>query len=451
MTDLKGIRKKLFISYLSIGMVVLLLFWLTQVVFINRIYEYYKVNQLKSYSEQIVQAINNNNEMLISELIDKSNARVIAITENDIVIAGNNRGHGMRGLGIPEILLRPTNTTRVVKYEHPFLHIEYLSIVRPFLYNGKPAILIMSLPEASISDSVNLFKEVFWWIFALTIVSTLVVSNYMSKKFTRPIQILKNAAHEIASGNLNVKINYKEEDELGELAKSMNTMVKQLSITDKFRKDLIANISHDLKTPLGLIRGYSEMLLDYYGEDKEKREKYLNTVIKETERMSKLVDDVLQLSKLQSGMVEVKEETIDLEKLIFEILDIFEIQILEKNIEVRLENLKVKVVADREMIKRAIINIISNAIASMENGGTLSITAELQDKDVLIKISDTGCGIPEKDLEHIFDRFYKGNKSGTGLGLAIVKEILTLHQSDFGIRSKEGEGTTFYFTLKAGK
>ncbi|KKC30164.1 sensory transduction histidine kinase [Caldanaerobacter subterraneus subsp. pacificus DSM 12653] len=451
MTDLKGIRKKLFISYLSIGMVVLLLFWLTQVVFINRIYEYYKVNQLKSYSEQIVQAINNNNEMLISELIDKSNARVIAITENDIVIAGNNRGHGMRGLGIPEILLRPTNTTRVVKYEHPFLHIEYLSIVRPFLYNGKPAILIMSLPMAAINDSVNLFKEVFWWIFALTIVSTLVVSNYMSKKFTRPIQILKNAAHEIASGNLNVKINYKEEDELGELAKSMNTMVKQLSITDKFRKDLIANISHDLKTPLGLIRGYSEMLLDYYGEDKEKREKYLNTVIKETERMSKLVDDVLQLSKLQSGMVEVKEETIDLEKLIFEILDIFEIQILEKNIEVRLENLKVKVVADREMIKRAIINIISNAIASMENGGTLSITAELQDKDVLIKISDTGCGIPEKDLEHIFDRFYKGNKSGTGLGLAIVKEILTLHQSDFGIRSKEGEGTTFYFTLKAGK
>lgn len=432
-------------------MVVLLLFWLTQVVFINRIYEYYKINQLKSYSEQIVQAINNNNEMLISELIDKSNARVIAITENDIVIAGNNRGHGMRGLGIPEILLRPTNTTKVVKYEHPFLHIEYLSIVRPFLYNGKPAILIMSLPEASINDSVNLFKEVFWWIFALTIVSTLVVSSYMSKKFTRPIQILKNAAHEIASGNLNVKINYKEEDELGDLAKSMNTMVKQLSITDKFRKDLIANISHDLKTPLGLIRGYSEMLLDYYGEDKEKREKYLNTVIKETERMSKLVDDVLQLSKLQSGMIEVKEETIDLEKLIFEILDIFEIQILEKNIEVKLENLKVKVVADREMIKRAIINIISNAIASMENGGTLSITAELQDKNVLIKISDTGCGIPEKDLEHIFDRFYKGNKSGTGLGLAIVKEILTLHQSDFGIRSKEGEGTTFYFTLKAGK
>ncbi|MGB9809575.1 MAG: sensor histidine kinase [Caldanaerobacter sp.] len=448
---MKGIRKKLFISYLLIALIVLLLFWLTQVVLINKIYEYYKINQLKSYSEQIVQAINNNNEMLISELIDKSNARVIAITENNMVIAGNNRGHGMRGLGIPEMLLKPTNTTKVIKYEHPFLHIEYLSIVRPFLYNGKPAILIMSLPEASINDSVNLFKEVFWWIFALTIVSTLVVSSYMSKKFTRPIQILKNAAHEIASGNLNVKINYKEEDELGDLAKSMNTMVKQLSITDKFRKDLIANISHDLKTPLGLIRGYSEMLLDYYGEDKEKREKYLNTVIKETERMTKLVDDVLQLSKLQSGMVEIKEETIDLEKLIFETLDIFEIQILEKNIEVRLENLKVKVVADREMIKRAIINIISNAIASMENGGILSITAELQDKNVLIKISDTGCGIPEKDLEHIFDRFYKGNKSGTGLGLAIVKEILTLHQSDFGIRSKEGEGTTFYFTLKAGK
>jgi len=446
---LKGIRKKLFISYLIIGLIILSMFWLTQVVFINKIYSYYKINQLKNYSEKIVEAINNNDEMLISELIDKSNAQVVAMTQNNIIIAGNNRGYG-RGLGIPEVLLHPINTVKVVKYEHPFLHIEYLSIVRPFLYNGKPATLIMSIPIAAINDSVNLFKQVFWRIFVVTIAAILFVSIYMSKKFTRPIQILKNAAHQIASGNLDVKINYKEDDELGDLAKSMNTMVKQLSITDKFRKDLIANISHDLKTPLGLIRGYSEMLLDYYGDDKEKREKYLNTVIKETERMSKLVDDVLQLSKLQSGMVEIKEEPIDLEKLIFETLDIFEIQILEKNIEVKLNNLKLKVIADREMIKRAIINIISNAIASMENGGILTITAEPQDKEILIKVSDTGCGIPQKDLEHIFDRYYKGNKSGTGLGLAIVKEILTLHGSKYGIESQEGVGTTFYFTLKAG-
>lgn len=446
---MKGIRKKLFISYLIIGLIILSMFWLTQVVFINKIYSYYKINQLKNYSEKIVEAINNNDEMLISELIDKSNAQVVAITENNIIIAGNNRGYG-RGLGIPEVLLHPTSTVKVVKYEHPFLHIEYLSIVRPFLYSGKPATLIMSIPIAAINDSVNLFKQVFWRIFVVTIAAILFVSIYMSKKFTRPIQILKNAAHQIASGNLDVKINYQEEDELGDLAKSMNTMVKQLSITDKFRKDLIANISHDLKTPLGLIRGYSEMLLDYYGDDKEKREKYLNTVIKETERMSKLVDDVLQLSKLQSGMVEIKEEPIDLEKLIFETLDIFEIQILEKNIEVKLNNLKLKVIADREMIKRAIINIISNAMASMENGGILTITAEPQDKEILIKVSDTGCGIPQKDLEHIFDRYYKGNKSGTGLGLAIVKEILTLHGSKYGIESQEGVGTTFYFTLKAG-
>lgn len=446
---MKGIRKKLFISYLIIGLIILSMFWLTQVVFINKIYSYYKINQLKNYSEKIVEAINNNDEMLISKLIDKSNAQVVAMTQNNIIIAGNNRGYG-RGLGIPEVLLHPINTVKVVKYEHPFLHIEYLSIVRPFLYNGKPATLIMSIPIAAINDSVNLFKQVFWRIFVVTIAAILFVSIYMSKKFTRPIQILKNAAHQIASGNLDVKIYYKEDDELGDLAKSMNTMVKQLSITDKFRKDLIANISHDLKTPLGLIRGYSEMLLDYYGDDKEKREKYLNTVIKETERMSKLVDDVLQLSKLQSGMVEIKEEPIDLEKLIFETLDIFEIQILEKNIEVKLNNLKLKVIADREMIKRAIINIISNAIASIENGGILAIEAIPQDKEVLIKISDTGCGIPQKDLEHIFDRYYKGNKSGTGLGLAIVKEILTLHGSKYGIESKEGVGTTFYFTLKAG-
>lgn len=427
---------------------ILTLFWLTQVAFIGDIYSYYKINQLKNYSLRIIEAINNKDERLISELIDKSNARVVAISNNNMIISGN-KGNGI-GPGIPEALLNAGGGIRVIKYIHPGSRIEYLAILRPFSYGGNPSLLIMSIPISAINDTVNLFKQEFWFISLVTVVATLLLSIFMSKKFTMPIETLKSAAHEIASGNLNIKINYSTEDELGDLAKSMDSMAKQLSITDKFRKDLIANITHDLKTPLGLIRGYSEMLLDYYGDDREKREKYLNTMIKETERMSRLVDDVLQLSKLQSGMVKIKEEVFDLESLVFEILDVFEIQIIEKNISVNVDNLKTKVVADREMIKRVFINIISNAITSITNNGSISIGSYIDEKNVTIKISDTGCGIPEKDLPYIFDRYYKGNKSGTGLGLAIVKEILNLHNSKFKFESKEGIGTTFYFTLKAG-
>ncbi|MDI6605460.1 MAG: HAMP domain-containing sensor histidine kinase [Thermoanaerobacteraceae bacterium] len=447
MNKLKGIRKRLFVSYILITGMILTLFWLTQVAFINDIYSYYKINQLKNYSQKIVDAIGNKDEGLISELIDKSNARVVAISDNNIIISGN-KGNG-KGIGIPETLLNTDGGVKVIRYVHPGLHIEYLSILRSFSYNDKPAILIMSIPISTISDTVNIFKKEFWFISLITITATLLMSVFISKKITKPIEILKNAALEIASGNLDIKIDYNNDDELRELAKSMNSMAKQLSITDKFRKDLIANITHDLKTPLGLIRGYSEMLLDYYGDDKEKREKYLNTMINETERMSNLVDDVLQLSKLQSGMVKIKEEIFNLENLVFEILNIFEIQISEKNIDINLDNLKINVIADREMIKRVFINIISNAINSIIKDGNISIGSSIEDKYVLIKVSDTGCGIPEKDLPYIFERYYKGNKSGTGLGLAIVKEILNLHGSKFKFESEEGTGTTFYFTLKA--
>lgn len=445
---LKGIRKRLFVSYILVAGMILILFWLTQVAFIGDIYSYYKINQLKSYSLKIIDAINNKDEKLISELIDKSNARVVAISKNNLIIAGT-RG-GVISPGIPEALLNAGGGVKVIKYVHPGSRIEYLSILRPFSYSGNPSLLIMSIPITAINDTANLFKQEFWFISLITVVATLFLSIFMSKKFTMPIETLKSAAHEIASGNLNIKINHNTDDELGDLAKSMNSMAKQLSITDKFKKELIANITHDLKTPLGLIRGYSEMLLDYYGDDKEKREKYLNTMIKETERMSRLVDDVLQLSKLQSGMVKIKEEIFDLESLVYEILDIFELQIAEKNIDINIGNLKKNVVADKEMIKRVFINILSNAITSITKDGSISIDSFIDGKNVLIKISDTGCGIPEKDLPYIFDRYYKGNKSGTGLGLAIVKEILNLHGSKFRFESKEGIGTTFYFALKAG-
>ncbi|MGB9680274.1 MAG: HAMP domain-containing sensor histidine kinase [Thermoanaerobacteraceae bacterium] len=445
---MKGIQKKLFTSYITIAGLILSLFWLTQVVFISNIYSYYKINQLKNYSEKIVDALNNNDESLISELIDKSNARVIAVSGSDIIISSGGRG---KGTGIPESLINSGKDLKVVKYEHPFLHIEYLSILRPFIYNGKASTLIMSIPISTISDTVSLFKEVFWVIFAVTIAITIATSIYMSKKFTKPIEKLKNIAKQISSGNLNVKINNVSDDELGDLANSMNLMAKQLSINDKLQKDLIANITHDLKTPLGLLRGYSEMLLDYYGNDKDKREKYLNIMIKETERMSKLVDGVLQLSKLQSGVIKTYMETFNLKTLVSEILDIFEIQIQEKNIQIILKDLKFNVKADREMIKRVLINIINNSINSIEKDGKIEIEAIQNQKEVLIKISDTGHGIPKKDLPNIFNKYYKGNKSGTGLGLAIVKEILNLHESKYGFESTEGVGTTFHFTLKAEK
>lgn len=308
----------------------------------------------------------------------------------------------------------------------------------------------MSVPITSIEDSTALFKKEFSYILIISLVIIFFFSSIISKIFTKPLFSIKNAAKQIASGNLNINIKYNGNDELYELSSSINKMSKSLKALDEFRKDLIANITHDLKTPLGLIRGYGEMINDFYGDDKENRTKYINLILNETNRMSLMIDDILSLSKLQSGSMKLNLESFNLDNLINEVMNSFDIITKNKEIQLIKHDMNLNVLADKELIRRVIFNVISNSINSIKSKGEIVISSKIHDdNNVLIKLSDNGCGISRKDLPHIFDKYKKGVRAGTGLGLAIVKEILTLHKSKFYIESKEGKGTDFYFTLRS--
>lgn len=443
----RGIRKKLFITYLIITGIIFLLFYLSQVVFIGKIYTYYKINQLKNYSLEIANALSKNDDKTANELIEESNSKVIAVTDTGILIFGT-RGNGQGyGIGLPKTFLNTDEKLSVVEFTHPSIGVESLAVIRSFSYNKQNAKLVLTIPLSTIDDTAMIFKSEFFLMLLICIIVIIIMSIIMSKRLTKPIDDLKYAAQNIASGNLDVKLDVKTNDELEDLAMSMNSMAENLSKAEKFKRDLIANITHDLKTPLGLIKGYCEMLLDFYGDDKEKRNRYLNAALNEVDRMSKMIDDVLSLSKLQSGLVKLKISSFNLKNLVDDVVLSFEPLLQGKNINIVTENLDVIVNGDAELIRRVIMNLLSNSIKSINKGGLITISSILENNHVKVIVSDTGKGIEKEKLQNVFEKFYKVDNKGTGLGLAIVKEILDLHGSEYYIESEIDKGTSFYFTL----
>lgn len=224
---------------------------------------------------------------------------------------------------------------------------------------------------------------------------------------------------------------------------------------ESVRKDFIANVSHELKTPLTSIKGYIETLLDGAIEDKENSQRFLRIIEEHANRLTRLVDDVLKLSELESKEVPIEFQAVELNPLLEEIIPIFHRQLAKKNIQITMKIPETisAVKADKEKLKEVLINLLDNAIKFNIDNGKIEITAEETDQDITISISDTGIGIPEKDLSRIFERFYRVDKTrsrdlgGTGLGLAIVKHIIEQHNGTVSVTSELGRGSQFRFIL----
>jgi signal transduction histidine kinase len=259
----------------------------------------------------------------------------------------------------------------------------------------------------------------------------------------------------MAGGNLAARIKLVSRDEIGRLADTINHMGHELSKIDQLRKDLIANVSHELRTPLSLIKGYAETIRDISGSVPEKREKQVNIIIEEADRLSNIVDDILNLSQMQAGYLNLQIGSFMLSDTLDKVLKRFEILGEKTKVSLHLENAPAFLVkADETRIEQVLFNLINNAFNHSAPGGIIKVaTFESPDK-VRVSVSDTGKGIPKEEIDYIWDRFYKADKSGqrkmsgTGLGLAIVKNILNAHHAAFGVESQVGLGTTFWFELK---
>lgn len=302
--------------------------------------------------------------------------------------------------------------------------------------------------------TIDAIKKQFLYIFITAIILASAISYFLSQSFSRPLKLINNAALEISEGNYNAKIDLRSSREIKELGNTINNLAKQLTRVEQIRREFIANVSHEIRTPLSYLQGYSEVLQDGLVESEEERKKYLGIIMDETARLKAMVDEILQLSQIEAGYIQIQSVPFSMDAMIRSIVDKISPYASKRNIYIKFINEPgdaLTCFADENRIKQVLINLINNAIKHSFDGGELLISAYRQGNNIYVCIRDFGEGISEVDLPFIWDRFYivdkKRSENSTGLGLAIVKNIINAHGCDINVKSVIGEGAEFCFYL----
>lgn len=323
----------------------------------------------------------------------------------------------------------------------PYRSSIYLVAMSPLTPLG-PAVAILSGQLKLITVIAILLGAVFAFLF--------------SKQMAKPVIELQESARELAKGNYETEFHATGYSEVEELSSALSYAADELAKSDNLRKDLLANVSHDLRTPLTMIKSYAELIRDISGENKERRDEHLQVIIEETDRLSDLVGDILALSKLQAGTEALEFAPFDIQRSAESILNVYKVLEEQDGFTINLKTLPGTVIVngDERKLQQVISNLISNAIRYSGESKEVDLTFTEDAGRICIAVSDKGIGIDDSDLEMIWNRYQKASKqgtrakgTGTGLGLSIAKEILERHGALYGVQSKVGEGSVFWFSL----
>ena len=274
-----------------------------------------------------------------------------------------------------------------------------------------------------------------------------------SEWFTKPLRQLSGAARQVAQGDYAVQVETNRRDELGDLAQEFNHMAKEVQHAAQMQRDLLANVSHDLRTPLTLIKGYAETVRDITGDDKAHRDEQMNIIVDEADRLTALVSSVMELSKVTSGAEKCEKVHFDMGQLCDEVSERYDAVCAQNGWQLKLElpEEELPVYADPNMMQRALHNLLGNAMHHIGPDGIFILRASRCTEGVRVEVEDHGPGIAAADLPYIFDRYYRSRsdagKQGTGLGLSITKAIFQQHGFRFGVQSTLGKGTIFWFIM----
>ena len=475
--DLKGIRFHIWLYFALFALGILALFGVLQNVLIEPYYRDNKITAIQTVADVIVE------NMIESNVVDQSNTDEVfrvSVNNNVCAIIYNDKGNIIfttdalgsscifnQNFSLGTESYRSLNSSNSLKdviisrngelsevFRNTKSNQEMILYGRYIRGNMANYTLYVNSPVELLDSTLEIFTTQFTILTAGLLMLSLVLSVFLSNRIAHPIISMHTPATELASGNYDVNFNGGHFTELDDLAKTLNTATEKLSKVDELRKDLIANMSHDIKTPLTMIKAYAEMIQDISGDNPVKRNEHLNVILKEVDYLDHLVTDMSELAKMQSGNFEIKLTLFDIKEEIDEIMLLVQHLCDEKQISLSVDSPdSVLVSADRVKIKQVIYNFVSNAIKHSGEGAAVDI--KVTDKDGLVKVMviDNGHGIREEDLPYIWDRYYKIDKGfkrsikSTGLGLAIAKAILDTHEANYGVISEEGKGSCFWFEL----
>ena len=456
------LRNKIWVYLIIFSVAILSFLWFFQIIFLNSYYEWVKTNEIGEIANKIADSYETDEfEDTLTSIAYKENVCIELIYNNDEFYSSNTVNIGCVGQQSKDI--------NYLKYKKEIIQSNKEKKIYKLInsrFNNKIIMYGLKLDDnyyvivnaslEPLNSTINILASQMVYVTIVVFLLSFLISYYVSKKISKPIINLNEVAKKMAKGDHNINYDTTTDiDELNSLATTLNAANEELSKTDELRRELMANVSHDLKTPLTMIKAYAEMVRDLTYSDEEKRNNNLNTIIEETDRLNLLVNDMLELSKMQSNVIELKPEIFDLNELINTVVDRF--SYLEETEGYHFEYKgvsKAMVKADKRKIEQVIYNLIGNATNYVGKDKKVIVLLTEQKDHYHIEISDHGPGMDEKELKLIWDKYYridkkhKRNVVGTGLGLSIVKNIFIMHQLSYGVHSKKNSGTTFYFEIK---
>ena len=317
--------------------------------------------------------------------------------------------------------------------------------------NSEYSAIRMVVSLTAIDNAVKSYIFMVSGICILIVLIMVLTGLFFIGSILKPIQQISSITKKFAMGDFSVRIRNNNQDEVGELCTAINYMADELSNTEAMKNEFISSVSHELRTPLTAIKGWAETMSFDDSNDPETMKKGIGVIMNETERLSQMVEELLDFSRMQSGHFTLQSTTMDILAELGDAVLIYSDKAKRENIKIIYDepDMLPFVFGDKNRIRQVFINIIDNAIKYSSAGGKVTITAEDDGRNIIITISDTGCGIKESDLPRVKTKFFKANhtRRGSGIGLAVADEIITMHKGTLEVTSKEKVGTTVIITL----
>ncbi|MDD3392404.1 MAG: HAMP domain-containing sensor histidine kinase [Bacilli bacterium] len=454
-----SIRAQILIYLVVFSLAILAFLWFFQVIFINTYYEWVKTKEIETIANQVTNIYDDDNKLDL--LSYDSGVCIQVIRSNNIIYDSKNfnRGCNVEINYSEEINTFKKNFMNGSSSNHSLITVNTRLNNKTIFYgveieNNIYAFINTSLEP--IDSTITILKNQLIIVTVIVIALSSVIAYFISQKLSKPIVKINKIAKKMADGDHDTSFDESDgADEIRQLATTLNYANKELARTDELRRDLMANVSHDLKTPLTMIKAYAEMIRDLTYKNKEKRNDNLNVIINETDRLNLLVNDILDLSSMQSGTYVLQYERFDLTGVIKNIIKQFKILTETEDYQFIFEYKNhAMVYADKKRIEQVIYNLVNNAINYTGKDKIIEIVISSNDIYYKVEIKDTGKGISDEKVKLIWDKYYKVDKNyhrkskGTGLGLSIVKNILTAHSLEYGVHSVINKGTVFYFNIK---
>ena len=485
----RSLRTKLFLIMTITIMAIVLALVLVNSIIVESYYLYYKKETILQSFYKINRYLTSNNissstaELELEKLAINNNLNILIISNSNFVIYNSNKEFKEYLQGQEKIengkVLYKTDNAYIVEAKDTKSEINFLMLAGVLDNNN---IVYIRMPISSIKDSVKISNNFLYSLGIITVIISGIAILIISKKFTKPITELSNIANKMSNLDFSQKYRIKDsEDEIDNLGKSINKMSDKLEETitklqknnselekdieekskiDEMRKQFISDVSHELKTPIALIQGYSEGLIENVNSDEESRKFYAEVIQDEANKMDKMVKELLELMKLEYGAKKFNDELFNITELINEELRKYTVLLNENNIETKFDLKEpVYVYADSNFVEQIVNNYLSNAIKNVEEINKekyIKISFKIIEDKIRISVFNTGKNISKENMQRIWNRFYKEDTSrnremgGTGIGLSLVRAIMNNYNNEYGVINKTN-GVEFYFDLNITK